>query len=111
MKRHATIIFVFLFAGCAAEMMEKHGDTLTLMTLGKGKQDKGGVVRYLNTGLDFAKKARRKDAEKQMQTFCKGPYTIVAEGPRSKFGAGMPIGPHSSLEVDQYTYLRFECKN
>ena len=69
------------------------------------------MIRYLNRGLALAKKARRADAERQMKEFCKGPYTISAEGPRSAFGADMPIGSRVSLEVDEYTYIRFECVN
>ncbi len=95
--------------GCAAHMMETHGDTIHLLASPSEKPGKGGVVRYLNTGFDSWKKARRADAEKQMQNFCAGPYKIIAEGPRSKFGAAMPIGNSISVEVDQYTYVSFEC--
>jgi hypothetical protein len=108
-KLTALLFFAVLCTGCRANMMETHGDTIQLFKTGQEKPGRGGVVRYLNTGMDSWRKARRTDAEKQMQQFCKGPYTITAEGPRSKFGAAMPIGNHSSLEVDQYTYVAFEC--
>jgi len=90
-------------------MMETHGDTIQLFKTGQEKPGHGGVIRYLNTGLSSWKQARRADAEKQMQRFCGGTYKITDEGPRSKFGASMPIGNSVSLEVDQYTYVAFEC--
>lgn len=112
MKKYIpTVILGCFLTGCTAHMMETHGDTIQLFKTGQEKPGKGGVIRYLNTGMDAWKKARRADAEKQMQHFCGGPYQISAEGPRSKFGAAMPIGPHSSLEVDQYTYVAFECSH
>jgi hypothetical protein len=99
-----------LFSGCRAHMMETHGNEVRLFKTGLEKPGRGGVIRFLNTGLDAWKKARRKDAGKQMAAYCGGPYTITAEGPRSQFGAAMPIGPGVSLEVDQYTYIAFECE-
>jgi hypothetical protein len=103
------LILTVVLNGCAAEMMETHGDKVTLLKVGDYKSGKGGVVRYLNTGLTSWKNARRSDAEKQMERFCKGPYKIVEEGPRSKFGSSMPTESHATLEVDQYTYIRYEC--
>ena len=44
-----------------------------------------------------------------MRKFCSGDYKINAEGPRSKFGASMPIGDKVSFEVDQYWYVDFDC--
>lgn len=90
-------------------MVETHGDTIHLFKSPSDKPGHGGVVRYLNRGLESWKRARRTNAEKQMRAYCGGPYRITAEGPRSKFGADMPIGKSVSLEVDQYTYLAFEC--
>ena len=104
-------LLAVLFIGCQAHMMETHGDQITLLKLPNAKLGKGGVIRYLNTGLSSWRQARRKDAESQMQHFCGGPYTITAEGPRSKFGAAMPVGNSVSFEVDQYTYVSFECTN
>ncbi len=98
-----------LLSGCTAHMMETQGDTITLFKTGQEKPGKGGVIRYLNTGFSSWRNARRKNAEAQMQKFCGGPYQITAEGPRSQFGASMPIGSKASLEVDQYTYVAFEC--
>ena len=103
------VLLAVLCTGCVAHMMETHGDKISLFASAKDKQGKGGVIRYLNTGLASWRQARREDALKQMQKFCAGPYTITAEGPRSKFGASMPIGSSVSFEVDQYTYLAFEC--
>ena len=103
-------LLAVLLSGCAAEMMETHGDKIYLLKPANLPPGKGGVVRYLNGGMSSWRDRRRANAEKQMQAFCKGPYKIVAEGPRSKFGADMPIGNNVSLEVDQYTYIRFECE-
>ncbi len=108
-KRWGVLVVGVLLTGCAAEMMEKHGDTIQLFKTGQEKPGRGGVVRYLNGGLAAWRNARRANAEKQMQAFCKGLYHITAEGPRSKFGASMPIGASVSVEVDQYTYVAFEC--
>jgi hypothetical protein len=90
-------------------MMETYGDKVHLFAPRNEKLERGGVIRYLNTGLESWKRSRREDANKQMQHFCAGPYKIIDEGPRSKFGAEMPIGNSVSFEVDQYTYLSFEC--
>jgi hypothetical protein len=109
-KLLCSVAAIVLLSGCAADMVEKHGDAIHLLKLPGDKPGKGGVIRYLNGGMTAWKQARRANAEKQMQEFCKGPYTITAEGPRSKFGAEMPIGKSVSLEVDQYTYIRFECQ-
>jgi len=98
-----------LASGCVAHMMETHGDKVQLFKTGLEKPGRGGVLRYLNTGLESFRKARRADAEKQMRGFCSGDYTVTAEGPRSKFGAAMPIGNKASFEVDEYRYVAFEC--
>jgi hypothetical protein len=98
-----------LLSACSSQMLETHGDQIQLFKTGQEKPGRGGSLRYLANGLEFAKKARRADAEKQMARFCGGEYAITAEGPRSKFGASMPI-PTASLEVDQYWYVAFDCR-
>ncbi len=108
-KLKGWLVLGLLLSGCSAQMMETRGGHVSLFKAPGEKPGKGGVVRYLNTGMDSWKKARRSNAEKQMQQFCGGPYNITAEGPRSKFGASMPIGKSASLEVDQYTYVAFDC--
>lgn len=103
-------LLAILFTGCAAHMMETHGDTVHLFAAPREKPGRGGVIRYLNTGLGAWRRARRSDADKQIRQFCSGPSRIIAEGPRSQFGAEMPIGKSVSFEVDQYWYLSFECE-
>ena len=98
-----------VFSGCVAHMMETHGDKIQLFNIGQEKRGHGGVIRYMSNGPGAFKRARRKDAEKQMRKFCSGEYAITTEGPRSKFGAAMPIGDKVSVEVDQYWYVAFEC--
>ena len=98
-----------LLSGCAAETMETHGDSIQLFRTGQEKPGRGGVVRYLSNGPALFKRLRRADAEKRMKAFCPSGYSITAEGPRSKFGASMPIGPKVSLEMDQYWYVAFQC--
>lgn len=110
MKR--TIILLFaaaLGSACTAHMMETHGDKIQVFKTGQEKPGRGGVVRYLVTGPGAFQRARRADAEKQMRAFCSGDYAVTVEGPRSKFGAAMPIGDKVSFEVDQYRYVAFEC--
>lgn len=106
-------IFLMLMAaagsGCAAQMLETHGDKLQLFKTGQEKPGRGGVIRYLSNGPGAIKRARRADAEKQMRSFCSGGYAITAEGPRSKFGAAMPVGNKVSFELDEYWYVAFEC--
>jgi hypothetical protein len=110
MKKITVVLLFSIFCtGCVAHMMETHGDSIQLFKVPGQKQGRGGVIRYLNTGLDSFKRARRADAEKQMNRFCSGSYRIIEEGPRSKFGASMPIGKSVSFEVDEYTYVSFEC--
>ena len=103
------VLVGILTTGCVAQMVETKGQDIQLFKP-KDQQTRGGVVRYLNTGLTTWKKMRRSDAEKQMQKFCEGAYRIVEEGPRSKFGASMPIGKGVTFETDEYTYVRFECE-
>ena len=100
---------VLLLVGCQAHMMETYGDKIQLLHAPNEKPGKGGVIRYLNTGLPSWRTARRHDAMMQMQQFCGGRYTITDEGPRSKFGSSMPIGDKVSVEVDQYWYIAFTC--
>ena len=110
MKRIAGLLLVTaLCAGCQAHMMETHGDHVQLLQIGQQKPGRGGVIRYLVTGPEAFQRARRADAEKQIRGFCSGAYAITAEGPRSKFGAAMPIGNKVSFEVDEYWYVAFEC--
>lgn len=96
-------------SGCVAHMVETHGDKIQLFKTGQEKPGRGGVIRYLSNGPAAFGKARRADAEKQMRNFCSGDYTITAEGPRSKFGASMPIGNKATFELDEYRYVAFEC--
>lgn len=109
MKRTIILLLMAAGSGCAAHMMETHGDKVQLFKTGQEKPGRGGVIRYLSNGPAAFKRARRADADKQMETFCSGGHTITAEGPRSKFGAAMPIGDKVSVEVDQYWYVAFEC--
>lgn len=103
------VVLAILCSGCRAHMMETRGETISLFKSPTQKPGRGGVVRYLNTGFQSWRKARREDALRQMQSFCAGEYRVTAEGPRSKFGAEMPIGNSVSLEVDQYWYIAFDC--
>lgn len=90
-------------------MLETRGDKIQLLKTGSEKPGRGGVIRYLVTGPAAFKKARSEDADKQMRGFCSGDYAVSAEGPRSKFGAAMPIGAKVSFEVDEYWYVAFDC--
>lgn len=104
------LVLAALAAGCKAHMLETHGDRVQLLRTGQEKPGRGGALRYLVTGPGSFKKARRADAERQMKKFCApAAYTITAEGPRSKFGASMPIGRKASFEVGEYWYVAFEC--
>jgi len=89
-------------------MLETHGDKVQLYSLGQEKPGRGGVIRYLRNGPAAFSKARRADAQRQMEKFCGGAHTITEEGPRSKFGSRMPIG-RGGLEMDEYQYVAFEC--
>lgn len=110
MKRTLLLLsLAVLAAGCKAHMMETRGDSIQLLRLGQEKPGRGGVIRYLVTGPAAFQRARRADAESQMKRFCAGAYTVTAEGPRSKFGAAMPIGSKASFEVDEYRYVAFDC--
>ena len=98
-----------LSAGCRAHMLETYGDSIVLIKTGREKPGKGGAIRWLANGPAAFKKARRADAERQMRRFCGGDYEITAEGPRSKFGAEMPIGNKVAVELDQWWYAAFRC--
>lgn len=96
-------------AGCKAHMLETRGDKIQLLRTVAEKPGRGGVIRYLVTGPAAFKKARSADADAQMRKFCSGGYSVSAEGPRSKFGAAMPIGGKVSFEMDEYWYVAFDC--
>lgn len=102
------LLAVAFLAGCKAHMLETRGDKLQLFKTGQEKPGKGGVIRFLANGPAAFKKARRADAESQMKRFC-GEYVVTAEGPRSKFGASMPVGAKASFELDEYWYIAFDC--
>ena len=109
-KRAAAALFLAAMgSGCVAHMLETHGDSIQLFKTGQEKPGRGGVLRYLSNGPGAFQRARRADAQKQMNKFCSGAYTITKEGPRSKFGAAMPIGGKVSFELDEYHYIAFEC--
>lgn len=110
MKRILVLALLAAFtAGCKAHMMETRGDKIQLLKTGAEKPGRGGVIRYLVTGPAAFKKARSADADAQMRKFCSGGYAVSAEGPRSKFGAAMPIGPKVSFETGEYWYVAFDC--
>ncbi len=110
MKRTIVLLFIAaLCSGCKAHMMETRGDKIQLLKTGGEKPGRGGVIRYLVTGPAAFKKARSSDADQQMRRFCSGDYAVSAEGPRSKFGAAMPIGAKASFEVGEYWYVAFDC--
>ncbi|MDP3541760.1 MAG: hypothetical protein Q8T11_04750 [Elusimicrobiota bacterium] len=110
MKRSLLLLLLAsVVAGCKAHMMETRGDKIQLLKAGSEKPGRGGVIRYLVTGPAAFKKARSADADQQMRKFCSGDYAVSAEGPRSKFGADMPIGGKASFEVDEYWYVAFDC--
>lgn len=100
------LLLAALGSGCAAHMLETHGDAVQLFG---EKPRRGGTIRYLSNGPAAFKRARRADAEKQMRKFCSGGYTVTAEGPRSKFGAAMPVASKVSFEMDEYWYASFDC--
>lgn len=106
--RHALLLAAILAAGCQAHMIEKRGESPRLTGDGLSHDPKGGVIRWLANGPAFLKNGRRADAEKQMRAYCGGDFTITAEGPRSKFGASMPI-VKGGLEMDEWWYAAFEC--
>ncbi len=103
------LVLIAVFAGCRAHMLETHGDAVQLFKTGQEKPGRGGAIRWLSNGPGAFQRARKADAEKQMKAFCRGSYTVTAEGPRSKVGASMPI-PSAGLELDQYWYAAFDCK-
>lgn len=105
----ALLVAASLAAGCRAHMLETYGDKVQLIKTGREKLGRGGTIRWLANGPSAFKKARRADAEKQMGKFCSGPYSITAEGPRSKFGSSMPVGSKVSVEFDEWWYAAFAC--
>jgi hypothetical protein len=105
-KIHALAVLAALLAGCKAEMMEKRGDAMALFPSPTERPGRGGIIRYNNHGAQSWRDARRKDALKQMETFCQGDYTIVAEGPRSQFKLVSGIGFDP---LDPNRYIEFDC--
>lgn len=108
-KTIAAFLAAAFMTGCRAHMVETHGDQVQLFAAGQVQEGRGGVIRFLANGPGSFKRARRADAEKQMRKFCSDNYTVVEEGPRSKFGSSMPIGGKASFEMDEYWYIRFRC--
>ncbi len=75
--------------------------------------EKGGVVKYLDTGADFVIEKRRDDAMKKMSDYCGGSYKILKESYDSNWtvyqtqisGNTATTTPVSS----QYLHLYFRC--
>lgn len=105
--RYLLLTAALLAAGCKAHMIETRGDKVLLIKPKDMKPGKGGVIRYLQTGPQAFRVARKMDAQEQMRRFCGGDYTVADEGPRSKLGASVPI--MASLEMDEYWYVLFDC--
>lgn len=110
MKKYVGLAVLSAFvAGCKAHMIETHGANLQLARRGLVQPPKGGAIKYLVTGSESMKKARKADAEKQMRSYCGGDYTVSAEGSRKEVGNAVPVGDKSSLDVGQFHYIAFEC--
>jgi hypothetical protein len=107
--RRALLLLAALACGCAAKMLETHGDRVQLLKTGQEKPGRGGVISYGSYGPASIKKARRANAEKQMRAFCSGDYAVTAEGPRSKLGASVPTPAKAGVEFDEVWYVVFEC--
>jgi hypothetical protein len=91
-------------------MLETRGDAVKLFDIGQPKPEKGGFIRWLANGPKSFRTARRADAEKQMRKFCGGDFTVLEEGPRSKFGSRAPVGSKATFEMDEYWYVAFGCR-
>ena len=108
MKKMIPFVMLFgvLLNGCRADMIETRGDKMALFRSPTEKPGRGGVIRYNNRGKQSWRQARRKDAEKQMEQFCQGAYSITAEGPRSQFNLRQGLGFDP---IDPNQYIAFDC--
>ena len=109
-----TLFFIMLaggvLSGCIAqraEMVETRGDQIALFRSPTERPGRGGIIRYNDRGKKSWRQARREDAERRMETFCHGGYTITTEGPRSDFqlrNGMIDIDP-----LDPNRYIGFDC--
>ena len=107
--RCAVLVAIFL-SGCSASVVATRGNSTSQFAPTNEKTERGGTVKYLNQGYQFARSARREDAYKKMYTQCGGPYRITSEGPRAEGGAVIPVGTGAYFADSQYWYINFECQ-
>lgn len=89
-------------------MVATYGDPHPLGPVGSGPR--GGIVRYLNQGAEFVRKARRDDAYRRMHEHCRGRYRIVSEGPEKGGEAVVaPLGDTWIAATTEYWSIKFEC--
>lgn len=89
--------------GCSASNVVRPEGKSNSKYAPQNEAGRNGVVKYLNKGGEFVKKARRDDAYKKMYENCNGEYNIVNEDVRYDGGARNPyVGP-------QYIYIEYKC--
>ena len=91
-------------------MVNKPGGTAPVLNAPVNEADRGGVVKYLNEGIQAVRDKRRASAYKQMAKACGGPYRIDAEGPQVEGGVVVPLQNGTSVSANTTEwYIQFSC--
>jgi hypothetical protein len=91
-------------AGCASSPDDSEfADTPYIEKIGPG------VIRYLNEGASFTKKARREDVHEKIEKACNGQYNIRKEGVMSSTGTITALNNDGVYSNAQYIYVHYEC--
>lgn len=94
------ILFLVLVTSCSSITVKSIGKTSKYAP--KGHQETG-IVKYLNTGMDWVIEQRREDAYRAMYESCNGSYQITREGNQTQFQASW-----SSWDQN-YWMIEFKC--
>jgi hypothetical protein len=110
LRRASVCLALLAIAACGAQMVNKPGTTAPVPNAPVNEAERGGVVKYLNEGIQAVRDKRRASAYKQMAKACGGPYRIDAEGPQVEGGVVVPLQNGTSVSSSTTDwYIQFSC--
>ena len=110
LRRAAACCVLLVVVACSAQMVSKPGSTAPVPNAPVNEAERGGVVKYLNEGIQAVRDKRRASAYKQMAKACGGPYRIDAEGPQVEGGVVVPLQNGTAISTNTNDwYIQFSC--
>jgi len=108
-KYYVLIAVFFVLVGCSASNVIRPEGKSNSKYAPKNEAGRNGIVKYLNKGPEYVKKARREDAYKIMYQNCNGKYNIVNENIRYEDGTNNLIVNSTIYSGLQYIYIEYKC--